>query len=135
MNNKDAHWKHRAKGQPFFAVFNITTTHESQIRVEEEKFQKNIAKVKATDHHDPAKAKLPPYYPDTPVTRKDWARYHDLITAMDLEVSERLKELHDAGQDQNTIVFFYGDHGRGLPRAKRWVYDSGIHIPLLVRWP
>jgi uncharacterized sulfatase len=78
---------------------------------------------------------LPPYYPDTPVVRKTWARYYDLITALDYQVEKLLKQLEEDGLADNTIVFFWGDHGRGLTRGKRWVYDSGIRVPLIVRWP
>ncbi len=130
-----AHWRSRRPGQPFFAVFNITTTHESQIRCPPERFARHMENVPAEHRHDPLKAGLPPYYPDTPVVRNDWARYYDLVTAMDLEAAGILKQLDEDGLADKTIVFFYGDHGRGLPRAKRWVYDSGIHIPLIIRWP
>jgi N-sulfoglucosamine sulfohydrolase len=134
-NSAKAHWRNRRKDQPFFAVFNITTTHESQIRLADKEFLARIAKVKPEDRHDPAKAELPPYYPDTPMVRQDWARYHDLITAMDIQVGQLLHQLEEDGLLENTIVFFWSDHGRGLPRAKRWIYDSGIHVPLIVRWP
>jgi N-sulfoglucosamine sulfohydrolase len=134
-SSRTAHWRNRAPGQPFFAVFNLTVTHESQIRTSPEAFAKNIAALRPEDRHDPAKAVLPPYYPDTPVVRNDWARYYDLITAMDLQATAILKQLEEDGLADNTVVFFWGDHGRGLPRAKRWVYDSGIRVPLLVRWP
>lgn len=131
-----AHWRNRQdKSQPFFAVFNLVITHESQIRVSQEQFAKNTAQLTPEQRHDPAKAKLPPYYPDTPVVRRDWANYYDNITAMDYQVTELLKQLEEDGLADNTIVFFWGDHGRGLPRAKRWVYDSGIRVPLMVRWP
>ncbi len=130
-----AHWRNRATGQPFFSVFNLTVTHESQIRCKPEQFARHMAKVAPEDRHDPAKAVLPPYYPDTPIVRNDWARYHDLITAMDLQLADLLKQLEEDGLADKTIVFFFGDNGRGLPRAKRWTYDSGIHIPLVVRWP
>lgn len=130
-----AHWRGREKGQPFFAVFNITTTHESQIRAEPQAFARQTRSLGPSDRHDPAKAVLPPYYPDTPLVRNDWARYHDLITAMDRQAGDLLRQLEEDGLTENTVVFFYGDHGRGLPRAKRWVYDSGVHVPLLVRWP
>lgn len=131
-----AHWRNRPrKDQPFFCVINITTTHESQIRADPKRMAKNLAKVKPEDRHDPAKAKLPPYYPDTPIVRRDWANYHDLITAMDIQVGEILRQLEEDGLADSTIVFFYSDHGRGLPRCKRWVYDSGTHIPLIIRWP
>jgi uncharacterized sulfatase len=78
---------------------------------------------------------LPVYLPDTPVVRKDWARYNDMITELDIQVARILKELDDDGLSKNTIVFFWGDHGRCFPRGKRWLWDSGIKVPLLVRWP
>jgi len=120
-----AHWRQRPQGAPFFTVINLGTTHESRIRTPRDR--------KPT--HDPAKAKIPPYYPDTPVVRNDWARYHDNITAMDKQVAKILKDLADDGLAKDTVVFFWSDHGRGLPRAKRWPYDSGTHVPLMVRWP
>ncbi len=131
-----AHWRNRAdKSQPFFAVFNFLVTHESQIRVDAATYAKNTARLTPAQRHDPAKAVLPPYYPDTPLVRKDWATYYDNITAMDYLVADVLKQLEDDGLAENTVVFFWGDHGRGLPRAKRWPYDSGTRVPLLVRWP
>ena len=134
-NSSKAHWRNRDKDQPFFSVFNIFTTHESQIRVPEEQFEKNIANVDPKYLHKRNEAVLPPYYPDTPVVRNDWAKYYDLITAMDLQVKDILDQLKEDGLEEDTIVFFYGDNGRGLPRAKRWIYDSGIKMGLLVRWP
>jgi N-sulfoglucosamine sulfohydrolase len=131
-----AHWRNRPdKNQPFFAVFNIIVTHESQVRVPDAQYKKNTAALKPEQFHDPAKASLPPYYPDTPIVRKDWARYYDNITAMDYIVADILKQLEDDGLADNTVVFFWGDHGRGLPRSKRFVYDSGLRVPLIVRWP
>jgi len=131
-----AHWRSRPdKNQPFFAVFNIMVTHESQVRVPDDQYRKNTARLKPEQFHDPAKAKLPPYYPDTPLVRKDWSRYYDNITAMDYLVGDLLKQLEDDGLAGNTVVFFWGDHGRGLPRSKRYLYDSGLRVPLLVRWP
>jgi uncharacterized sulfatase len=134
-SSRNAHWRNRAPGQAFFAVFNLVVTHESQIRTGADEFARNTAALKPQDRHDPAKAVLPPYYPDTAIVRNDWARYYDLITAMDLQAAKLLKELEDDGLTENTIVFFWGDHGRGLPRAKRWLYDSGLRVPLIVRWP
>jgi N-sulfoglucosamine sulfohydrolase len=130
-----AHWRNRPHGRSFFSVFNFTVCHEGQIRAPAAQFARNIKALKAADRHDPAKTVLPPYYPDTPIVRNDWARYYDLITAMDLQVADLLRQLTDDDLADNTIVFFYGDNGRGLPRGKRWVYDSGIHVPLIVRWP
>jgi uncharacterized sulfatase len=130
-----AHWRNRPKGMPFFAVFNLITTHESKIRATPKEFAELTKRLRPEDRHDPGKAKLPPYYPDTPVVRRDWANYEDLITAMDLQVADLLAQLEEDGLAEDTIVIFFSDHGRGLPRAKRWVYDSGVHVPLIVRWP
>jgi uncharacterized sulfatase len=128
-------WVKRIPEQPFFACINLFSPHESRIRAPKEKFETEIARLTTEERHDPAQAPLPPYYPDTPEVRRDVANYYDLVTAMDYEVGDILNELERQGAADNTIVFFFGDHGRGLPRAKRWVYDSGIHVPLLVRWP
>ncbi|MGV3723471.1 MAG: sulfatase-like hydrolase/transferase [Actinomycetota bacterium] len=119
-----AHWKNRPGGKPFFAVFNFTITHESQIR-----------KRPHTLVHDPAKVPLPVYHPDTPEVRQDWAQYYDNITTMDSQVGEKLKELQEAGLADNTIVFFYSDHGSGMPRSKRWPYNSGLRVPMLIHFP
>jgi N-sulfoglucosamine sulfohydrolase len=131
----DAHWKGRAKEQPFFAVFNFTTTHESQVRNRNKAMRKRLDALKPHERHDPARAVLPPYYPDTWAVRRDWTQYYDIITLMDKEVGKLLADLDKAGLADNTIVWFWGDHGRGLPRAKRWIYDSGIHVPLIIRVP
>jgi N-sulfoglucosamine sulfohydrolase len=134
--SRTAHWRNRRdKNQPFFAVFNHEVTHEGQVRSDDATYTKNTAALKPEEFHDPAKAVLPPYYPDTPVVRKTWARYYDLITALDYQVAKLLRQLEEDGLADNTIVMFWGDHGRGLTRGKRWVYDSGIRVPLIVRWP
>lgn len=135
VSSGNAHWRDRPEGKPFFAVFNITVTHESQIRAPQQAYERNTARLTPEQRHDPAKAPVPPYFPDTPVVRQDIARYYDNITAMDYFVADRLKELDEAGLADDTIVFFYSDHGAGLPRAKRWLYDSSLHVPLIVRWP
>jgi N-sulfoglucosamine sulfohydrolase len=134
-SSRKAHWRGRAEGQPFFAVFNFTISHESKIRDRSEEMLKRLANLKPDEKHDPAKAVLPPYYPDTPAVRKDWAQYYDVITLMDKQVGDVLKQLEDEGLADNTIVWFWGDHGRGLPRGKRWIYDSGLRIPLIIRVP
>ncbi len=133
--SRRAHWSGRAEGQPFFSVINITTTHESQIRSSARKLLDRLGAFGKKETHDPDGAVIPPYYPDTKEVRADWARYSDLITLMDREVGAILKELESDGLAEETIVWFFGDHGRGLPRAKRWIYDSGIHVPLIVRVP
>lgn len=119
-----AHWRNRTAGQPFFAVFNSVKSHESQVRARPH-----------TPVHDPAKVKLPAYHPDTPETRRDWAQYYDVVSKADADAGVRLKELADAGLADDTIVFYYADHGAGLPRGKRSACDSGLHVPLVVYIP
>ncbi|MDX1947221.1 MAG: sulfatase [Pirellulaceae bacterium] len=135
-NRSGAHWRNRpTKETPFFAVINLTSTHESQIRAPEKQLEQRRKSLAPGELHDPAQAVLPPYYPDTPVVRRDLANYYDNLTWTDRVVGKMLAELKADGLDDRTIVFFWGDHGRGLPRHKRWIYDSGIHVPLIVRWP
>ena len=135
-NRRGAHWRNRPDStSPFFCVINLTSTHESRIRQPEQAYQKLRASLMPEQRHDPAAALVPPYYPDTPLTRSDWARYADLITFTDRRVGKILQDLEEDGLADETVVFFWGDHGRGLPRAKRWIYDSGIRVPLIVRWP
>ncbi|HEX7899837.1 MAG TPA: sulfatase, partial [Planctomycetota bacterium] len=127
-----AHWRNRKPGQPFFSVFNFTSCHESQIRQPEASYRKRMEGI---EPHDPAKAPIPPYHPDTPETRRDWARYADMITFMDREVGKVLRELEEDGLAKNTIVFYFSDHGAGMPRSKRWLYDSSLRVPMIVRFP
>jgi uncharacterized sulfatase len=125
-SSRRAHWKNRRQGQPFFAVFNHTITHESQLRTDIDK---------ADRIHDPAKVRLPAYHPDTPEVRSDWAKYYDRITMMDRQVGARLREMEKAGLAENTIIFFFGDHGSGMPRNKRSACKSGLHVPFIVYFP
>lgn len=121
--------------EPFFAVYNVTVTHESQARATDEAYKRNVARLKPTEIRDRAKVKLPPYYPDTPAVRECVGKYHDNITAMDYAMGDILKMLDDRKLRDNTLVIFYGDHGWGLTRGKRWPYDSGLRVPFIVRWP
>jgi len=132
-----AHWRNRRAGQPFFAVFNDMVTHQSRTSVwPYEQFQKELQSELAPDErHDPTDAPVPPYWPNTPITRRTIARYYDCITLMDRNVGRLLAELEEAGTADDTIVFFYSDHGAGYPRHKRLVLDSGLHVPLLIRFP
>lgn len=123
-SSRDAHWKNRAQGQPFFAIFNITTSHESQIR-----------KRPHQAVHDPDKVRVPAYHPDTPEVRQDWAQYHDKLSEMDATAGQYLREIEEAGLADDTIIFYYGDHGSGMPRSKRWPYNSGLSVPLIVHVP
>ncbi len=134
-SSKNAHWRNRPAGKPFFAVINFTITHESQIRNRSAAMMKQLSTLGVAERHDPAKAQLPPYYPDTPKVRQDWAQYYDVVTLMDKQAKEVLDQLEKDGLAENTIVWFWGDHGRGLPRGKRWIYDSGTRVPLIVRVP
>ena len=134
---KHGDWRDRKPGQPFFSVINLTITHESQIRHGEGTHAALQQNLQPNQIHNPALAAkyLPPIYPNTPETRKDWAWYHDNISEMDRQAGQILQRLNDDGLADNTIVIFWSDHGRGLPRGKRWIYDSGVHIPMIVRWP
>jgi len=118
-----AHYKNRPdKDQPFFAVFNYTMTHESKTWQE-------------PDFTNPEDVVVPPYYPDTEPVRKSLARLYDQIAKLDTVVGEHLAALEEEGLAENTIVFFWSDHGDGLPRGKRWPYDSGTKVPMIIRWP
>jgi uncharacterized sulfatase len=130
-----AHWKNRPPNKPFFSVFNLTITHESRILFRGADHIKQTRRLKATERRDPAKVRVPAYYPDTPEVRRDLANVHELITQMDYEAGDLLKQVEQAGLLEDTIVFFWSDHGVGLPRAKRWLYDSSTHVPLIVRIP
>jgi uncharacterized sulfatase len=137
-NSADAHWRKRSKKEmPFFSVFNLMTSHQSRSMVwPYEKFKNEIqSKLPKEQIHNPQKITLPPYYPDTPIVRKTLARFHDCVTTMDQQVGDILTQLKEDGLAENTIVFFFSDHGSGMPRHKRALLDSGMHIPLLVRFP
>ena len=125
-SSRKAHYRNRARRQPFFAIFNITTSHESSIH-------KSIPNEEL--RHKPEEVTLPPYHPDTPEMRHDWAQYYDKVEDMDGEVGALLKELEDEGLAENTIVFYYGDHGGVLGRSKRYLYETGTHVPMIIRIP
>jgi N-sulfoglucosamine sulfohydrolase len=130
-----ANWRTNLPRQPFFAFVNLFETHESQIRAPQQKLRNNLARLKPGEFRAPERMQLPPYHPDTPETRRDLANYYNLCTTVDYHVGDILRLLENNNLATNTVVIFFGDHGRGLPRSKRWVYDSGIHVPLIVRWP
>ena len=119
-----AHYRKRKDGQPFFAIFNQTCTHESRIRARN-----------AKTSHDPAKAPVPPYHPDTPEVRNNWAQYYDRLTQMDEWFGTHLQALAKAGLAEDTIVIFWADHGSGMPRGKRYAGWSGLHVPMIVHIP
>jgi arylsulfatase A-like enzyme len=125
---KKGHWRNRGGGQPFFSVFNHEVTHESCLFPEKELPLPFPAL-------DPAKVRIPPYQPDTPEMRADWVRYYNHMTLLDNQIAAKLKDLADAGLADDTIVFYYADNGGVLPRSKRFLQESGTHVPLIVYYP
>jgi len=132
-NSAQAHYKNRRPGQPFFAIFNLTTSHESQ--------PANVAQLRKSGklpqkpRLDPQTIVIPPYHPRTREITEEWANYYDLMTLLDEQVGQKLAELEELGLAEDTIVFYYSDHGGALPRGKRYLYDSGTRVPLLIRFP
>lgn len=120
-----ASWRGRKPGQPFFTVVNLMVTHESQVWV-----RKNHSL-----HVAPEKIKVPPYYPDTKTVRKDMARFYSNVVDLDSLVGGLIENLRSDGLLDSTIIFFWSDHGDGLPFSKRELYDRGIRVPLVVRFP
>ena len=124
-SSPQAHYRNRGDGQPFFEVFNFEDTHESRIHPPRTK----------TLQTDPTDVSVPKFLPDTPIVRADIARQYDSIRSLDAWVGKQIAELEARGLLDSTIVFFFSDHGDGLPRHKRWVYDSGTRVPMIVRFP
>ncbi len=115
-------WSQRKPGQPFFAQVNLSLTHRAFKRDEDNPI-------------DPKAVDLPPFYPDHPVARRDWADYLESIQKLDTQVGVVLAWLDKEGLADNTIVMYFGDHGRPHVWAKQWLYEGGIRIPMIVRWP
>ncbi len=116
------HWNQRQPGQPFYAQINLPWTHRRFVRNEQ-------------NPTDPEKIELPPYYADHPITREDWTLYYDTIAILDRNIGLIMKQLEEEGLLEKTILLFFGDNGRPHFRGKQWLYEGGIHVPLLVRWP
>lgn len=114
-------WSARKKGQPFFAQVQIHEPHRSFVQ--------------AQDINRADGVQIPSYYPDHPVIRADWANYLETVEVLDDKVGNVLDRLRNEGELENTIVMFFGDHGRPHYRDKQWLYDGGILVPLIVRWP
>jgi arylsulfatase A-like enzyme len=123
QNGAKAHWRNRQAGQAFFSVFNFNSSHESALH----KRQSLVT--------DPAKVKLPAYLPDTPEVRADQAQYYDRVSVADREIGEVLAQLEKDGLAEDTIIFYYSDHGGVLPRSKRFLFENGTHPALLVHFP
>lgn len=124
-NDPKAHWRNKPAGKPFFSVFNIGDTHESKIWL-----NKDLPLTV-----DPDKVILPPYFPDNNVVRKDVARHYSNIEIMDQKAGEIIDELKKDGLYENTIIFFYSDHGGPLPHQKREIYEYGLKAPLFIKMP
>ncbi len=128
-SSKRASWKNRPSANTsFFHVATFTDSHESSLHVDVE-----IAKNKPTT--DPDSINLQPYFPDTSLFRQTRARYHDRMKIIDDRVGEVVADLKAGGELENTFIFFFGDHGGVLPRSKGYLYESGLHVPLVVRVP
>lgn len=119
-------WNQRAKGQPFFAQINFQAPHKGPAFAAARKQTKLV---------DPAKVELPPYHPDHPIVRDEWANYYDAVNLLDTQIGATLASLERDGLLDNTVIFHFGDNGRCLIRGKQWLYDAGTHIPLIVRYP
>lgn len=128
-SSRKADWRNRQQGQPFFHVKTFTDSHESSLHFKQKWVQKPDLQT------DPVSVELAPYHPDTELFRLTYARYHDRIKVIDQKVGTIIQDLEDAGQLENTFVFYFGDHGGVLPRGKGYVYESGLHVPLVVRIP
>lgn len=125
-SSRKAHYRNRAAGQPFFAVFNNTQSHESQLDGLPSDFQTRV---------NPAEIELPPFHPDLPEMRQAWARLHELITRIDNWVGDMLQELEAEGAAENTIVVFYSDHGGMLAGTKRYLTVPGTRVAMIARFP
>lgn len=120
------HWRNRAAGQPFFAVFNFQISHESQIWAQHNN-KRYITPDEVTN--------IPPYFPDDPIIREDMAINYSNLVRMDKEIGAIINELKEQGLYDNAYIFFYSDHGGPFPRHKRAIYDSGIKVPLMIKLP
>lgn len=115
-------WRKKSPDQPFFAQVHLTYAHRP--------FESD-----PSHPVDPDKVVVPPYYPDHPLARKDWALYLETVQLLDRQIGDILDRLEKDGLADNTVVFFFADHGRPHVRGKQFLYDGGIHTPLIVRWP
>jgi uncharacterized sulfatase len=121
--------------EPFFAYLDVGVVHESHVRDTPEQLAKDTERLTPSQRHDPAKMRVPAYYPDVPAVRRDLANFYDLMTAADYQVGDVMDWLDRYHLADRTVVWVFGDHGTGLPRMKRWLYDSGLRTDLVIRWP
>lgn len=115
-------WSERAEGQPFYAQLTFAGTHRRWKRDTENPIEIDDVV-------------LPPYYPQTDLAKRDWANGLEAMQVVDRQVGEVLQRLEEEGLTNNTVVFIIGDNGRCMPRGKQFLYDGGIRVPIIVRWP
>lgn len=128
-SDKKATWRNRAEGQPFFHIQNFVTTHESRLHFTQEEFEKGETVASQENMF------IFPNHPQTDLFRYSNARYHDKHVQMDKQVGEVVAKLKEDGLMDNTFIFYYGDHGGVLPGSKGYIYESGVHVPLVVYIP
>lgn len=129
-SSRGASWRNRkSPDQPFFHMESHAVSHESSLHFTKEQFETEKTK------HDPAKVVLPPYFPDTELFRYTYARYLDNQQKVDDIVGQTVAKLKEDGVLEDTFIFYFGDHGGVLPRSKGYLYESGLHVPLVVRIP
>ena len=124
-SSKEHHWRNRESGQPFFSVFNFSVCHESQV----------WARTNDTLYVNPEEIKVPPYFPDTDVVRHDLAVNYSNLKRLDDQIGKVLNQLKSDGLYENSYIFFYGDHGGPFPRYKRALYDTGLKVPMVIKFP
>ncbi len=128
-SSPSATWRNRRSGQPFFHKQTFTTTHESSLHFT------TASMASQAPLTDPQSVVMPPYHPDTPTFRYTHARYRDQIRKVDEEIGKLVNQLAEDGLLEDTFIFYFADHGGVLPRGKGYAYESGLHIPLVVRVP
>ena len=124
VSPKAGHWKNRPKGKPFFAYFNNTESHEGKIHTRN-----------GEPKHDPQKVRIPAYHPDHPAVRTEWARYYDSVSSVDSAAQKHLLAIKKAGLQEDTIIFYFADHGSGMARNKRWPNNAGLRVAVIVHFP
>ena len=135
VHTTDAWVGHNAPEQPFFLYENFGYTHESTMFPDDLSHHQLPAEAVEHHQHNPEDMQVPPWLTDCPEVRHQLVKYYNALSAIDIQFGNRMKWLEEQGVADNTIVIFLSDHGRGLPREKRWCYDAGVHLPLMVRWP
>ena len=124
-SSKNHHWRNRKEGQPFFSVFNFSVCHESQI----------WARTTDSLFVNPEEIKVPPYFPDTAIIRHDLAVNYSNLKRLDNQIGKIVDQLKADGLYDTSYIFFYGDHGGPFPRYKRALYDTGLKVPMVIKFP